>query len=51
MKYCVRITKADGSFGGYLSHRNRMEWSFRTAVKYAEEFVLKHGGHAKVEAA
>lgn len=51
MKYCVRITKADGTFGGYLSHRDRTEWSFRTAMKYAEEFVLKHGGKATVQQA
>jgi hypothetical protein len=48
MKFNIRITKADGTDGGYLSHRNRMEWSFKTAVKHAEEFVYKHGGKATV---
>lgn len=40
-KYNVWITNQDGE-RSLLSYRNRTSWTFRTALKYAEEFVEIH---------
>ena len=43
MLYSIRITKADGSFHAYLSHRNRTAWSKRQAYRHiAEAKALPH---------
>lgn len=46
-KYCVWCY-IDGTTWALLSHRNKTEWSFKTAVKYAEEFSIKHKTRCKV---
>jgi hypothetical protein len=42
IKYNVWITNHDGE-RTLLSYRNRTSWTFRTAMKYADEFVEIHG--------
>ena len=41
-KYWVRVVHDDGSFS-VLSHKDKTEWTKRTAMKYADEFFLQHG--------
>lgn len=41
-KYNVWITDQDGK-RSMLSYRDRTAWTFRTAIKHAEEFVEKFG--------
>jgi predicted site-specific integrase-resolvase len=41
-KYNVWITDHDGK-RSMLTHRDKTAWTFRTAIKYAEEFVDLHG--------
>ena len=41
-RYWVRVIRANGG-SATLSHRNRTEWSKKTAMKHANEFFIKHG--------
>ena len=46
--YFVRLIDCTG-FAGYLTHRNRMFWCKRTAIKYGNEFIEKFGGSFNLE--
>ena len=48
MKYQIRCYK-ENVFIGYLSHKDRMAWSKKVALKHALEYVAKHGGFAELE--
>jgi hypothetical protein len=41
-KYNVWITDQDGN-RSLLTYRDRTAWTFRTAIKHAEDFVEKFG--------
>lgn len=46
-RYNVWITDQDGK-RSMLSYRNRTAWTFRTAIKHAEDFVEKYGYRCSV---
>lgn len=46
-KYNVWITDMDGN-RSLLTYRDRTAWTFRTALKHAEDFVEKFGYHCSV---
>lgn len=48
MKYMIRIS-CGGQFIGYMSHKNRMAWSKKVALKHALKYVALHGGFAELE--
>jgi hypothetical protein len=41
-RYFVRCILDDGR-AAILSHRNRTEWTKKTAEKYADEYFNRHG--------
>lgn len=43
-RYYVWITDEDGNISMF-EHRKRTSWTFKTAVRYAEEFIELHGAH------
>lgn len=43
-RYYVWITDSEGN-RSMLEYRNRRSWTFKTAVRYAEEFIELHGAH------
>jgi hypothetical protein len=42
--YHVWITDTEGN-RSLLEYRNRSAWTFKTAIKHAEEFIELHGAH------
>jgi hypothetical protein len=40
--YHVWITDSEGN-RSLLEYRNRIAWTFKTAIKHAEEFIELHG--------
>lgn len=48
MKYNVVITRNDGR-RGLLFHRNRVEWTLKTAKKHATEYIQRHANAMRAD--
>lgn len=48
-RWSVRTYDKQGKFTGYLRHRDRTEWTRRTADKHRVEFMDRHGTPAVLE--
>ena len=49
-RYWVRVQLANGG-SAVLQHRNRTEWTKKTAMKHANAFFINHGCICYVEEA
>lgn len=47
-RYKIKIIYPSGTIS-YMIHRDRSEWTKRTALKHLNEFILWHGLKAELE--